>query len=59
MLGVDSAGIRSAIAEGQKLSGEGRLPLVALASTGGDTYFVSEGYTIGLGDQIATLVTRL
>ena len=59
MLGVDSAGIRRAIAEGQKLSGEGRLPLVALASTGGDTYFVSEGYTIGLGDQIATLVTRL
>ena len=38
---------------------EGALPVVIVADGAGDVYFRSEGYTIGLGDQIATLAARL
>jgi transglutaminase-like putative cysteine protease len=59
VLGVDTDGIRAAIAKDQKRAGNGRLPLVVIADTFNRLFFCSEGYTIGLGDQIATVVTRL
>ena len=36
-----------------------RLPLVVLADSFNRVFFLSEGYTIGLGDQLATLVAKL
>ena len=59
LLGLDTEGIRGAIAADQKLAGAGRLPLVVVADTFNRLFFCSEGYTIGLGDQIAGIVTRL
>ena len=59
VLGVDTAGIRAAIAADQKLAGTGRLPLVVVADSFNRLFFCSEGYTIGLGDQIAGIVARL
>ena len=59
VLGVDTDGIRKAIAADQKLAGTGRLPLVVVADSFNRIFFCSEGYTIGLGDQIAGIVTRL
>jgi len=59
VLGVDTEGIRAAIAKDQKRAGNGRLPLVVIADSFNRLFFCSEGYTIGLGDQIATIVTRL
>ena len=59
VLGLDTAGIRAAIAADQKLAGGGRLPLVVVADSFNRLFFCSEGYTIGLGDQIAGIVTRL
>ena len=59
ILGIDTEGIRAAIAKDQKRAGNGRLPLVVIADSFNRIFFCSEGYTIGLGDQIATIVTRL
>ena len=59
VLGLDTAGIREAIVADQKLSGAGRLPLVVVADSFNRLFFCSEGYTIGLGDQIAGIVARL
>ena len=59
LLGLDTSGVRAAIAVDQKLAGTGRLPLVVVADTFNRLFFCSEGYTIGLGDQIAGIVTRL
>jgi len=59
VLGVDTAGIREAIVADQKLAGKGRLPLVVVADSFNRIFFCSEGYTIGLGDQIAGTVARL
>ncbi len=59
VIGVDTEGIRAAIARDQKLAGNGRLPLVVIADSFNRLFFCSEGYTIGLGDQIAGTVTRL
>ena len=59
VLGLDTAGIREAIVADQKLSGKGRLPLVVVADSFNRLFFCSEGYTIGLGDQIAGTVARL
>ena len=59
VLGVDTAGIRAAIAADQKLAGTSRLPLVVVADSFNRLFFCSEGYTIGLGDQIAGIVARL
>ena len=36
-----------------------RLPLVILADTSNNVYFLSEGYTIGLGEQLAASVAKL
>ena len=59
ILGIDTEGIRAAIAKDQKRAGNGRLPLVVIADSFNRVFFCSEGYTIGLGDQIAGIVTRL
>ena len=36
-----------------------RLPLVILADSFNRVFFLSEGYTIGLGDQLAATVAKL
>ncbi|MBR5671648.1 MAG: hypothetical protein IKX11_07315 [Bacteroidales bacterium] len=36
-----------------------RLPLVILADSFNRVFFLSEGYTIGLGDQLASTVAKL
>ena len=36
-----------------------RLPLVILADTAGSVFFLSEGYTIGLGEQLVGVVAKL
>ena len=59
LLGLDTDGVQKGIASDQHLSGGGRLPLVVMAHTDGKLYFCSEGYTIGLGDQLAILAARL
>jgi hypothetical protein len=59
ILGIDTEGIRAAIAKDQKRAGNGRLPLVVIADSFNRVFFCSEGYTIGLGDQIAGIVSRL
>ena len=55
--GVDSGSVRSALVSGQQLSG--RLPLVVLADSFNRLFFCSEGYTIGLGEQLAGTAARL
>ena len=55
-LGIDSDGIRSTLAA---LSGSGRLPLVMLADSFNRVFYVSEGYTIGLGERLLDTIHRL
>ena len=57
VFGIDSEGIAQGISTA--LSKSGRLPLVIIGDTFNNVYFYSEGYTIGLGDQIATIALRL
>ena len=59
VFGVDDGSARSAIVASQNLVAPGRLPLVVLADADNNTYFCSEGYTIGLGDQLSGIVARL
>ena len=59
LFGVDSGAIRSAIVSDQKLAAPGRLPLVVLADSFNRVFFSSEGYTIGLGEQLSATALRL
>ena len=66
VLGLDTEGaVQQGIEQGMKVgpaSASGapsRLPLVILADTSGSVYFLSEGYTIGLGEQLAATVAKL
>ena len=66
ILGLDNDGaVQKGIEKGMKVgpSSEAgaptRLPLVILADTFNRVYFLSEGYTIGLGDQLAATVAKL
>ena len=58
-LGVDTQGIRGAIVRNLQLTAPGRLPLVILSDTFNRVFFCSEGYTIGLGDQLSGTIARL
>ncbi len=58
-LGVDTDGIAAAIVQNMQLTAPGRLPLVVLADTFNRVFFCSEGYTIGLGEQLSGTVSRL
>lgn len=58
--GIDSDGsLREMVAAEMKLSGKGRLPLVLVADTFNRVVFFSEGYSIGLGENIVKTVKAL
>ncbi len=57
ILDVDSFGMKDVLVKAQKI--EGRLPLVVLADSFGRLFFCSQGYTIGLGEQLAGTAARL
>ena len=66
VLGLDSEGaVQKGIEKGMKVgpaSDAGaptRLPLVILADSFNRVFFLSEGYTIGLGEQLAATVAKL
>ena len=66
ILGLDADGaVQKGIEQGMKVgpaSDAGsptRLPLVILADSFNRVFFLSEGYTIGLGDQLASTVAKL
>ena len=66
VLGMDSDGaVQRGIEQSLRVGPAGdagqpsRLPLVILADASGRVYFLSEGYTIGLGDRLAAGVARL
>jgi hypothetical protein len=66
VLGLDTDGaVQKGIEKGMKVGPESasgapsRLPLVILADSFNRVFFLSEGYTIGLGDQLAATVAKL
>ena len=66
VLGLDKDGaVQKGIEQGMKVGPESasgaptRYPLVILADTFNRVFFVSEGYTIGLGEQLAGTVAKL
>ena len=66
VLGLDTDGaVQKGIEKGMKVGPESasgaptRLPLVILADTFNRVFFLSEGYTIGLGEQLAATVAKL
>jgi transglutaminase-like putative cysteine protease len=66
VLGLDTGGaVQSGIEQGLKVGpgseagAPSRLPLVILADSFNRVFFLSEGYTIGLGEQLATVVANL
>jgi transglutaminase-like putative cysteine protease len=66
ILGLDAEGaVQKGIEKGMKIGPESasgapsRLPLVILADSFNRVFFFSEGYTIGLGEQLAATVAKL
>ena len=60
MFGIDSDGsIRKEIATAMKLNHGGRLPIFIIADTFNRVVFVSQGYTIGLGEQFENVINKL
>ena len=66
VLGLDADGaVKKGIEKGMKVGPESasgapsRLPLVILADSFNRVFFLSEGYTIGLGEQLAATVAKL
>ena len=66
VLGLDEDGaVKKGIEKGMKVGPESasgapsRLPLVILADSFNRVFFLSEGYTIGLGEQLAATVAKL
>ena len=66
VLGLDANGaVQKGIEKGLKVGPESasgapsRLPLVILADSFNRVFFLSEGYTIGLGEQLAATVAKL
>lgn len=58
--GIDSDGIiRKQIAAQMKLQNNGQLPLFIIADTFNRVVFSSEGYTIGLGEQLVKVCNKL
>ena len=54
--GIDTDDIAGQIVENMKLRRTGNLPLVSIADTFNRVVFVSQGYTIGLGEQLMKTV---
>ena len=66
ILGLDTDGaVQKGIEKGMKVGPESasgvpsRLPLVILADASNHVFFLTEGYTIGLGEQLAATVAKL
>ncbi|MBQ8968215.1 MAG: transglutaminase domain-containing protein [Bacteroidaceae bacterium] len=60
LLGIDRDGsIRRQVAMQMKLSGQGQLPIFIIADTFNRVVFCSEGYTIGLGEQMQWVTGKL
>ena len=66
VLGLDADGaVQKGIEKGMKVGpasdagAPSRLPLVILADSFNRVFFLSEGYTIGLGEQLAAIVAKL
>lgn len=58
--GIDTDGVvRRQIVENMKLSGQGALPIFIVADTFNRVVFVSQGYTIGLGEQLMQTIKGL
>ncbi len=58
-LGTDRNGnILEGIAEGVNLQGQ-ELPLLIVADTFNRVVFVSQGYTIGIGDKLTSILSKL
>ena len=59
MYGIDTDGIAKQIAEAMKLRNKNSLPIFIIADTFNRVVFVSQGYTIGLGEQLMKTVKGL
>lgn len=57
--GIDTNGIASQIADAMKLKSRETLPIFIIADTFNRVVFVSQGYTIGLGEQLMKTVHGL
>ncbi len=58
--GIDIGGsIQKEIAENMKLSNASTLPMVIIADTFNRVVFISQGYTIGLGEQMLAVANKL
>ena len=57
--GIDTSGIAAQIAEAMKLRHKETLPVFIIADTFNRVVFVSQGYTIGLGEQLMKTVEGL
>ncbi len=58
--GIDTGGsVQKEIAENMKLSNSSTLPMVIIADTFNRVVFVSQGYTIGIGEQMLAVANKL
>lgn len=57
--GIDTDGIAKQAIEGMKLNPQGGLPVVLIADTFNRVVFASQGYTIGLGEQLLKTIHGL
>lgn len=57
--GIDTDGIQSQIAETMKLRHKETLPVFIIADTFNRVVFISQGYTIGLGEQLTKTIGKL
>lgn len=59
LYGIDTDGIQEQIVSGMKLRSKDSLPIFIIADTFNRVVFCSQGYTIGLGDQLMRTVKGL
>ena len=65
ILGIEDGPVQTGIEQGLRIGpcsdagSPSRLPLVILTDSFYRVFFVSEGYTIGLGDRLAETVAKL
>ena len=59
VFGIDASGSVRGQIEANLDSKPGRLPLVVIADTFNKVYYLSQGYTIGLGDQLIQTLKKL
>lgn len=59
MTGIDDGSILGQITKNMKLKSASQLPVFIIADTFNRVVFVSQGYTIGLGERLKTIADRL